>query len=123
MVVFHGWLDEKKLLPVIEQSDILIVASNHESLPMSIAECMAAGKVIVASNVGGIPEMIDNNKTGYLFDLKSQDELNIVLKKLHNNFTEIKSIIKNAKENAYQKYHCDIVAIKTLNFYTECINK
>ena len=123
LVVFHGWLDEKKLLPVIEQSDILIVASNHESLPMSIAECMAAGKVIVASNVGGIPEMIDNNKTGYLFDLKSQDELNIVLKKLHNNFTEIKSIIKNAKENAYQKYHCDIVAIKTLNFYTECINK
>ncbi len=123
LVKFHGWLEEKELLTVIEKSDILIVASNHESLPMSIAECMAAGKVIVASRVGGIPEMIDNYKTGYLFDNKSKEELNNILKKLHDNDNEIKSMIKNTKENAYQKYHCDIVAIKTMNFYSECINK
>lgn len=52
---------------LIQYSDIFLLPSNYEGLPMSIIEALSAGKPVVASNVGGISELLDGTN-GYVVD-------------------------------------------------------
>jgi glycosyltransferase involved in cell wall biosynthesis len=119
---FHGWVNQSYVLNQLEKSDILLVSSKHESLPMAIAESMAAGKVVLASNVGGIPEMFENNVTGFLFDLNNIELPLDILIKLYNNNEMIKSISANARRQAFEKFHCKNVAKETIDFYNLILN-
>ena len=117
---FHGWVPQTGVMKFIEEADILVVSSKHESLPMVIAESMAAGKTVIASAVGGIPEMIDHGVDGYLFHLSGPDELSGILADLYNNTEKIRMISARAKQTALEKYDCVNVARKTLAFYQTC---
>lgn len=121
-VHFNGWVNQTEAIKFITDADILVVSSKHESLPMVIAESMSAGKIVVASDVGGIPEMIDDETDGFLFNLNEPNELFSKLDKLYNNFDLITVISKNAKETAFKKYWSENVAKKTIEFYKECVN-
>jgi len=48
--------------------DLFVLTSNYEGLPMTIIEAMSYGKPIVASNVGGISEIVENGKNGFICD-------------------------------------------------------
>lgn len=52
----------------LEQLDLLIMPSNHEGIPMVLLESLLAGLPIVAHNVGGIPEILDDGRCGMLVD-------------------------------------------------------
>lgn len=52
----------------IKYADLLILPSNYEGLPMVIIEAMSLGKPIVASNVGGVSEIVRNGENGYALD-------------------------------------------------------
>ncbi|MGF9977917.1 glycosyltransferase family 4 protein [Viridibacillus arvi] len=58
----------------LQNSDIFVLLSNFEGLPISILEAMRAGLPVIASDVGGIAELVVEGKTGYLVD---QNVLNI----------------------------------------------
>jgi len=63
--------DVAELLPAC---DLYINCSLSEGLSVSILEAMASGLPIIASDVGGNPEIVKDGENGYLFDVKSQDE-------------------------------------------------
>jgi glycosyltransferase involved in cell wall biosynthesis len=86
---------------------------------MVIAECMSAGKVVIASRVGGIPEMINHGVNGYLMDINQPETLIDVLDDLYNNESKVKMISEKAKADAVNKYHCKSVAERTIAFYKE----
>lgn len=119
-VIFQGWVTQSTVLKFIAQADILVVSSKHESLPMVIAESMAAGKVVAASDVGGIPEMIDHNVNGYLFNLSKPQQLVDILSDLYNNHDKVREIATNAKLTA-ERYKSGNVAARTIEFYKTCI--
>lgn len=121
-IQFHGWITQSAVMKVLEQSDILVVCSQHESLPMVIAESMAAGKTVVASAVGGIPEMIDHDKNGYLFNLTQPTQLEDILTDLHGNNKKIKKIGNQARIKA-SRYQNETVAKETILFYKHILNR
>lgn len=63
---FLGWIDKKRKEELLEQSDIYLLPSYSEGMPMSILEAMGYGLPIIASNVGGIPEIVIDKKNGLL---------------------------------------------------------
>ena len=71
-ITFMGFRDD---IPQIMASiDILVVPSRYEGMGMVIVEAMAAGKPVIGADCGGIPEVINNNETGYIFDGDSMSD-------------------------------------------------
>lgn len=63
-VSFTGWLDDPE--PIFAQCDILVAPSRRESFGMAVAEAMRAGMAVVATSVGGLPELVIEGETGLL---------------------------------------------------------
>jgi glycosyltransferase involved in cell wall biosynthesis len=65
-VEFTGHVESGRLLAEIRQARAVVLFSREETAPTILAQAMAAGKPIVASRVGGIPEMVQNGENGWL---------------------------------------------------------
>ncbi len=63
-VIFTGDTDQVEAL--LASSDVFVLSSVHESLPLSIIEAMRAGLPVVATDVGGVSELVTEGVTGYL---------------------------------------------------------
>jgi glycosyltransferase involved in cell wall biosynthesis len=60
-VAFHGFLPKSEIAPILAASDLFVLASRFENNPCVLVEAQAAGLPIVASRVGGIPEIVEGN--------------------------------------------------------------
>jgi glycosyltransferase involved in cell wall biosynthesis len=116
-VCFHGWVGQTEIMRALEESDILMVSSLHESLPMVIAEARAAGKLVLASRVGGIPEMMRDQEDGYLFDHANEIDLIETLDELHDDAKRVLTMGVLAREHAKKTLHSKEIALQTLSFY------
>ena len=65
-VDFPGWQDEPGVARLLEGADLLVLPSQAENQPISILNAMSAGLAVVASNVGAIPEMVEDGASGLL---------------------------------------------------------
>ena len=73
-VLMRGLTDN--VFPLLRAADLFILPSIYEGIPMTIAEAMGAAVPIVASRVGGIPDMIEDGRSGLLCDPTSDDIAN-----------------------------------------------
>lgn len=68
------WGLQHDVAPLLAQTDLLLITSQMESFCLAALEAMACGIPVVASRVGGIPEVVMDGKTGLLFDLGQPDQ-------------------------------------------------
>lgn len=66
-VINLGWISGEKKINVLNESAIFVLPSYNEGLPMAIIEAMSCSMAVVATNVGGIPEIVDK-QTGVLIN-------------------------------------------------------
>lgn len=92
--------------------NIFVLFSNHEGLPMSIIEAMSQGLPCIASNVGGIPELIDESN-GYI--INSEEEAISNIRFLLKN----PDLLKEKGKNSYNKYKSSFTIDKMWNSYEE----
>ena len=104
---------------VLSVSKIIILTSIIDGSPSSIRESMALGIPVISSDVGGISEMIINNKNGFLIDPNNIEEHFEIISKLKNNKDFYKNISKSALEFAKNNFD----EKKLLPQYIDYINK
>jgi len=80
-VQFVGKVPHEKVLSFMQQADVFVLPSLSEGFPMVIIEALACGLPVVASGVGGVPEIITNEANGYLVKAKDTESIadNILL--------------------------------------------
>lgn len=77
------FLGQRKDVPqLLKRADMLVLPSIQDNHPFSIMEAQSVGKLVVASNAGGIPEMVKHKKTGFLFEKRNSDQLFAILHEL-----------------------------------------
>ena len=93
---FIGWIEPRKLF---ERIDYLLFPSLwNEPFGRGIAEAMAQAVPVVAADVGGIPELIDDSVSGFLFDPRSFDQLSRLISAL--SAADYATLSKSALEKA-----------------------
>jgi glycosyltransferase involved in cell wall biosynthesis len=122
VVHFRGWCVQAEIAEILANSDILAVCSKHESLPMVLAEAMAASRCVIASAVGGIPEMVEDGVTGVLFESQNLDQLVEKLGSLYNNHEVVLKLAKDANLKATEVYKASSVVKRTVEFYNKILS-
>lgn len=102
-VNFLGFKDN--IIDLFDEIDIYVQPSIQEAFGISIIEAMNRGKFVVASNVGGIPEIIIHKKNGLLFDIKESDSLVESIKLFLDNKVDIDKIRQNAALSVREKFN------------------
>mgnify|MGYP001576076067 CR=1 FL=1 len=97
--------------------DIFVLPSVKEGLPYVILEAMSAGLPIVATTVGGIPELIENKKSGLLVEPKNPTALALAIEQLLNNPEQRKSLAQNAKQQV-EKFSLTKMIEQTYRLYS-----
>ncbi len=97
-VNFLGSLENDKLLSLYENYCFYISTSKYEGNPKTILEAMAAGCVVLASNISNHKELIENSVDGFLFDLSSPN-----LYALIKEISESSNLINKISKKAYEK--------------------
>ena len=76
-----GWTDAAKLFAA---SDIILSTSENEGMPIALIEAQLASKPVVATNVGGVAEVVINNKTGFVTRKNTEDLAKALEKLIHS---------------------------------------
>jgi glycosyltransferase involved in cell wall biosynthesis len=98
--------------------DVFVLPSVAEGLPRVIIEAMAAGILCVATDAGGIPEILDNGRCGLLVPPKDTNALAEAMLKVVNMPQQEKSaVISEAKEHIKKNYNHDVMIKKTEKIY------
>ena len=113
---------QKNINSFYDLCDLVILPSRNEFLPYVLIEAMAFSKPVLATNVGGIPEIVRNKYNGELF---SPDELCEMIKKI-NELSENRSLMeemgKNGRKIAEEKFSIKEMIRKTDALYRELVN-
>ncbi len=121
-VVITGF--QREFSDILVQGDIFILASKGEGLPISILEAMAFGLPVIASNVGGIPELIEEGENGYLVPPGDEISLADAITKMIEKGKNGRCImgIKN-KEKIEQLFSSRKMVQNYLDIYNKTITK
>ena len=92
-----GEIPQNEVLSYLESADVFVFPSRDEALPISLIEAMAFGKAIIASRVGGIPEIIQDGYNGLLVDREDYKGLSQKLLTLYKNPELIQKLGQNAR--------------------------
>lgn len=114
---FAGEMSHDEAMKTVAKSQIFVLPSYTEGFPNSVVEAMSLKKPIIATGVGAIPEMLDN-ECGVLIEPKDSSEIVNALKRLLNDSEYQNKIANNAYEKVINSYTIDNV----YNLYKEIWN-
>ncbi|MBQ4834140.1 glycosyltransferase family 4 protein [Pseudoalteromonas sp. MMG010] len=122
-VIFLGWVNGQDKLDWLARADVFCLPSYNEGFPMGVLEAMSAQKAIIASRAGGIPDAIEDEKSGLLFDAGDVAELSRLLTLAIDNRSLNTALAKNAKSRFEAKFSAQAIIPQLDALYEELLNE
>lgn len=126
-VVFLGALPHNETVKYYNIADIFVLpsvsskATGYEGLGVVLIEAMACGTNVIGSNVGGIPDIIIDKKTGLLFEADNSEDLAEKIDLLLNNKSLSKTLAKNAKQHI-KKFSWENISTQFIKILKQAAN-
>ncbi|MEB2268351.1 glycosyltransferase family 4 protein [Priestia megaterium] len=117
MVKFLGSRDD--VPSILNKTDIFVLPTINDSLPLSIIEAMHSGTAVISTNCGGIPELIKHNKTGIIVEPGDTEQLAHALKFLIKNKEVRNKMSTNGKIHAKNHLTVGSMIGKIQHLYTD----
>lgn len=118
-VIFTGALHGKQKLAAFAGSDIYVLPSRYETFPMSVIEACACGKPVIASNVGGLKQLVLHGETGFLVSPEKTEDFAHYLLILLNDDSKARAMGRAGKVYANENLSIDKVAANLERIYTD----
>ena len=104
-------------MKIVQESQILVVPSRIESIPQVIKEAFFLQVPVIATNVGGIPELISNNITGLLVPPENPEAMTDAINKLLSDNNTKQKLSKNAFKFINKNFSWDVLIEKYIKLY------
>ena len=112
--------DVKRIIDIYNSSDIFVLPSLEDNLPNTIMEAMACGVPCIGFKVGGIPEMIDHQKNGYVAKFKDTQDLANGINWILNE-ADYEELSANAVNKVGMNYSQHSVAMRYIEVYNHAM--
>lgn len=120
-IIFKSFMPRNELLGFYPQCDVALLPSLFDNSPLFIYESMAAGLPVIATNVGGIPELIEHSKTGYLFEMGDDKKLASFILDLIRDPVNREYMSENAQKFIRNYASLEKIAGQKMNLYNTVI--
>jgi len=101
-VIFLGW--RKDMLSIYADLDIVALTSLNEGTPVTLIEAMASGKAVVATSVGGVPDIVFDGQTGILVPSRDEEKFAKSIVNLLQDPSKRQDLGKHGREFAMDNY-------------------
>jgi glycosyltransferase involved in cell wall biosynthesis len=123
-IEYLGHQSGEALAALIKQASYVVVPSEwYENNPMTVLEAYALGKPIIGAKIGGIPEIVIDHKTGFLFESRNEDDLSRTMLKAatidEKNYAEMSL---NARQFAETHFGEEAHYTKLMDIYSGILN-
>ncbi|MEB2347249.1 MAG: glycosyltransferase family 4 protein [Comamonadaceae bacterium] len=122
-VMFMGRRKSDEVAGLRRDAAVCVIASRIEILPYTVAESLAQGVPTIGSRVGGIPEMIEHEKSGLLFDSENAGQLADCVQRILSEPLLAQRLSSNALEDVAKRFSKSVLAEKYIDFYASVLNR
>ena len=116
-----GRIAPKTVVEELQRADFFIHPSIIDNSPNSICEAQLVGCPVLASNVGGIPQLVEDSVTGFLYPYNEPHTLAFLIDSLRENEDLLTKISRTASETAQRRHDSVMIADRLVSVYREII--
>ena len=116
-VEFTGWLEAERARATLAAATIFVLPSFVEGMPMALLEAMALGLPVIATPVGGVPEIVTHQVDGLLVPPGDVDALAAAIARLMSEPALRERLGRAARETAAQRFSLDSAVERLLGIY------
>jgi len=120
-IIFAGWRED--IPGILSMLDIMVLPSVNEAVGMALIEAQAEGVPVVASDVGGVPEVVEDGKTGILVPPGNVPALRNAIIGLLSDKGKMKVMASSGKLWVRDRFKAEDMARKTSELYMEILRK
>jgi glycosyltransferase involved in cell wall biosynthesis len=119
--VYGGLAGREELKAQLRQATLLALPSLEDNCPMTVLEAMAAGVPVVAAKVGGLPDLVEEGRTGFFCDPLDAASMAGAVKRVLLNPSLAAAVARQARQGARKRFHPEIIARRHLEIYQEVL--
>jgi len=120
-VIFAGYVPHRRLPEYFAASDFCVVPSTFESMGSVLLEAMSMKKPVIASRVGGIPEVIKDAENGLLVSPRDPEAISDAIARLLSDRQLYEKIARNGRQDAVDKYAWHKIATQVSQLYSDLL--
>ncbi|MFZ4600497.1 MAG: glycosyltransferase family 4 protein [Terrimicrobiaceae bacterium] len=119
---YGGMVSRGALRDEFVRASFLALPTNEDNCPMVVLEAQAAGIPVMASNVGGVPDLVEDGVTGLLTDPTRPETMLTALSRLLSDSELTSCLARNGRRQAIEKFHPRVIAERHLEIYREVLS-
>jgi glycosyltransferase involved in cell wall biosynthesis len=120
-VIFTGFRND--VCNLMSAADVFVLPSLSEGCPVVVLEASACGVPVIATGVGGVPDLVDNGNTGIVVKPRSVAELSQAILQMMGNPDLRSEMGRKGRERIEQRFTWDTTCSKLEEFYSELIER
>jgi teichuronic acid biosynthesis glycosyltransferase TuaC len=117
-----GWRPHAEVLELMQVADVLVLPSYREGMPNVVCEAASVGLPVIATDVGGIPELIDAD-TGILIPPRSAEALHRAISAVRSDYASARQRAERAKERVHEHFDLESEAARLRDLYSRLLEE
>ena len=111
------------ITPIYNCGSALLSASTNESFGLTIAEAMSCESPVIAPNVGGIPEVLDHKKNGFIYELGNKEEFVEYMSTLLDNEELVGKMGAKGRQKVIDRFESSKIADRYVKWYSKILDE